>query len=41
VFNSMRATSGNANIFIMRPDGSDVRQLTNDTEPDWQPRWGR
>ena len=40
VFNSMRA-SENANIFIMRPDGSDVRQLTNDTEPDWQPRWGR
>ena len=28
-------------IFIMRADGSDVRQLTNDTEPDWQPRWGR
>lgn len=41
VFNSMRATAGNANIFIMRPDGSDVRQLTNDAEPDWQPRWGR
>lgn len=40
VFNSMRA-GDNANIFIMRPDGSDVRQLTNDTEPDWQPRWGR
>lgn len=40
VFNSMRA-SENANIFIMRPDGSDVRQLTNDTEPNWQPRWGR
>jgi len=40
VFNSMRA-SENANIFIMRPDGSDVHQLTNDAEPDWQPRWGR
>jgi TolB protein len=40
VFNSMRA-SENANIFIMRPDGSDVRQLTTDAEPDWQPRWGR
>ena len=40
VFNSMRA-SENANIFIMRPDGSDVRQLTTDTEPNWQPRWGR
>jgi TolB protein len=41
VFNSMRASSENANIFIMRPDGSDVRQLTNDGEPNWQPRWGR
>lgn len=41
VFNSMRASKDNANIFIMRPDGSDVRQLTKDTEPDWQPRWGR
>lgn len=40
VFNSMRA-SENANIFIMHPDGSDVRQLTKDKEPDWQPRWGR
>lgn len=40
VFNSMRA-SENANIFIMRPDGSDVRQLTDDAEPNWQPRWGR
>ncbi len=41
VFNSMRASKENANIFIMRPDGSDVRQLTTDTEPNWQPRWGR
>ena len=40
VFNSMRATPENANIFIMRADGSDVRQLTQDIEPDWQPRWG-
>jgi TolB protein len=40
VFNSQRVDN-NANIYIMRPDGSDVRQLTNDTEPDWQPRWGR
>ncbi len=40
VFNSMRA-SENANIFIMRPDGSDVQQLTDDAEPDWQPKWGR
>ncbi len=40
VFNSQRKND-TANIFIMRADGSDVRQLTNDTEPDWQPRWGR
>jgi roadblock/LC7 domain-containing protein len=39
VFNSQR--TGNAEIFIMRPDGSDVRQLTDDPDPDWQPRWGR
>jgi len=24
----------------MRSDGSDEHQLTNDTEPDWQPQWG-
>ena len=29
-----------AEIFIMRPDGSDVRQLTSNERPDWQPRWG-
>lgn len=40
VFNSTRAST-DANIFIMRPDGTDIRQLTTDTEPDWQPRWGR
>jgi TolB protein len=39
VFNSQRA--GNADIFIMRADGSDVRQLTTDPEPDWQPKWSR
>ena len=30
-----------AEIFIMRPDGSDVRQLTFNERADWQPRWGR
>jgi TolB protein len=40
VFNSLRKDNI-ANIFIMRADGSDVRQLTDDKEPDWQPRWGR
>lgn len=39
VFNSLR-NNNNANLYIMRADGSDERQLTNDTEPDWQPQWG-
>ena len=39
VFNSQR--TGNAEIYIMRPNGLDVRQLTDDPDPDWQPRWGR
>lgn len=36
-FNSTR--TGNVNIFIMHTDGSSMRQVTNDLEPDWQPRW--
>lgn len=36
-FNSTR--TGNANIFIMHADGSSMRQVTNDLEPDWQPHW--
>lgn len=28
-----------ADIFIMRPDGSDIRQVTTNPEPDWQPQW--
>ncbi len=37
-FNSPR--NGNqSDIFIMNNDGSGQRQLTNDPEPDWQPRW--
>lgn len=36
-FNSTR--TGNANIFIMHMDGSGMRQVTNDLEPDWQPHW--
>lgn len=37
-FNSLR-NNNQADIFIMRPDGSDVRQVTTDPEPDWQPQW--
>ena len=28
-----------ADIFIMHPDGTDVRQITDNPEPDWQPQW--
>jgi len=37
-FNSLR-NNDQADIFIMRPDGSDVQQVTNNPEPDWQPQW--
>jgi TolB protein len=37
-FNSLR-NNDQADIFIMRPDGSDLRQVTSDPEPDWQPQW--
>lgn len=37
-FNSLR-NNNQADIFIMRPDGTDVRQVTTDPEPDWQPQW--
>lgn len=39
-FTSYRA-GDDAEIFIMRPDGSDVRQLTFNERADWQPRWGQ
>ena len=37
-FNSLR-NNDQADIFIMRPDGSNVQQVTNNPEPDWQPQW--
>jgi TolB protein len=37
-FNSLR-NNDQADIFIMRPDGTDIRQVTNHPEPDWQPQW--
>lgn len=37
-FNSLR-NNDQADIFIMRADGSDVRQVTDNPEPDWQPQW--
>lgn len=39
VFTSYRE-GDDAEIFIMRSDGSEVRQLTFNARPDWQPRWG-
>ena len=37
-FNSLR-NGGQADLYVMRSDGSDLRQLTTDPEPDWQPQW--
>jgi TolB protein len=37
-FNSLR-NNDQADIFIMHPDGSGVRQVTTNPEPDWQPQW--
>jgi len=38
VFNSLR-NNDQADLFIMHADGTEVRQLTDNPEPDWQPRW--
>ena len=39
VFNSLRGNTP-ADLYIMRADGHSTQQLTNDSEPDWQPQWG-
>ena len=33
------AEDGDREIYIMRPDGTDVRQLTVNDENDWDPAW--
>ncbi len=38
VFNSLR-NNGQADLYVIRADGSELRQLTTDPEPDWQPQW--
>ncbi|GAB4431326.1 MAG: hypothetical protein Kow002_19620 [Anaerolineales bacterium] len=37
-FNSLR-NKGQADIYIMRADGSQETQVTDHPEPDWQPQW--
>ena len=37
-FNSLR-NDDQADIYIMRADGSSMRQVTDNPEPDWQPQW--
>lgn len=37
-YNSLR-NGGQADIYIIRSDGTEERQLTNHPEPDWQPQW--
>lgn len=37
-YNSLR-NDGQADLYIIRADGRDERQLTDHPEPDWQPQW--
>jgi TolB protein len=39
VFNSLR-NGGQADLYVMRADGHSMRRLTDNPEPDWQPKWG-
>ncbi|MFN8412961.1 MAG: hypothetical protein U0Z26_11280, partial [Anaerolineales bacterium] len=38
VFNSLR-NNDQADLYIMRADGQNPQQLTNNPEPDWGPQW--
>lgn len=38
VFNSLR-TDEQADLYLMRADGSELKQLTDNAEPDWQAQW--
>ena len=38
VYNSLR-NNDQADLYLMRPDGSEVQQITDHPEPDWQPQW--
>ncbi len=37
-FNSLR-NNNQADLYLIRPNGTDLRQLTDNPEPDWQPQW--
>ena len=37
-FNSLR-NNDQADLYLMRPDGSNLQQITDNPEPDWQPQW--
>lgn len=38
VFNSLR-NNDQADLYIMRADGTDLKQITDHPEPDWQAQW--
>ncbi|MBT3320819.1 MAG: hypothetical protein HN392_00885 [Anaerolineae bacterium] len=38
VFNSLR-NHDQADLYLMRPDGTDLQQITDNPEPDWQAQW--
>lgn len=39
--NVINQDQNSCEIFIMRLDGTDIRQLTNNNYCDYQPRWGQ